>query len=352
MSARGAVKTADISEARPRVSLGTTLLNAPYVLWSVLFIIIPLVLVAFYAFTETVNYYDLCFDADGQSYEYEILSVEGDTTITLDEAKAKALALAGVDADAAEFTVATLKNRMGSFTTRNFKDVFSAGSLTAMRLSLVYSLAATAISLIIAYPFAYILSRSGAKSQRIQMLLIMLPMWMNMLVRTYSWQQILENGGIINKLIIALGGEPITMLGTSGAVILGMVYNYLPYMILPIYTTMTKIDTSLLEAADDLGCNWLQKLYRLILPLSVPGVISGLIMVFVPSISTFYISQKMSNGMIKLVGDLIETKIKEQWSTGGLNVGAAMSFVLMVVILICTFIMNRFSDKDGGDVVI
>lgn len=352
MSARRAAKAAEIKAARHRPSLWTTLLNAPYILWSVLFIIIPLVLVAFYAFTETVNYYDIRFDAGGEHYEYEIASVDGDTTITLDEAKEKALSMAGVDAEAAEFTVATLKNRMGSFTLDNFKDVFSAGSLTAMRLSLVYSLAATVISLIIAYPFAYILSRSGAKSQRVQMLLIMLPMWMNMLVRTYSWQQILENGGIINKLIMALGGQPITMLGTSGAVILGMVYNYLPYMILPIYTTMTKIDTSLLEAADDLGCNWLQKLYRLILPLSVPGVISGLIMVFVPSISTFYISQKMSNGMIKLVGDLIETKIKEQWSTGGLNVGAAMSFVLMVVILICTFVMNRFSDSEGGDVVI
>lgn len=352
MSARKAVKTADSVEARPRPSLGTAILNAPYILWSVLFILIPIVLVVFYAFTETVNYYDIRFDAAGESYAYEIAATENGEAITLEQAKETALKNAGVAQDAAVFTTAVLKNRTGDFTLENFKNVFSAGSLTAMRLSLMYSLGATLISLIIAYPFAYILSRSGAKSQRVQMLLIMLPMWMNMLVRTYSWQQILERNGIINKLIVAMGGEPIIMLGTSGAVILGMVYNYLPYMILPIYTVMTKIDTSLLEAADDLGCNWFQKLYRLILPLSVPGVISGLIMVFVPSISTFYISQKMSNGMIKLVGDLIEAKIKEQWSTGGLNVGAAMSFVLMVVILICTFVMNRFSDKDGGDIVI
>ena len=156
MSARRAAKAAEIKEARPRPSLWTALLNAPYILWSVLFIIIPLVLVAFYAFTETVNYYDIRFDAGGEHYEYEIASMDGDTTITLDEAKEKALSMAGVDAEAAEFTVATLKNRMGSFTLDNFKDVFSAGSLTAMRLSLVYSLAATVISLIIAYPFAYI----------------------------------------------------------------------------------------------------------------------------------------------------------------------------------------------------
>jgi len=351
MSAAAAARP-QAAAAKRRTSFGAKLLNAPYIVWSVIFIIVPLILVAYYAFSETVNYYEVSFTAAGSSYTYEVANVnENGAPVTLEQAKALALAEAGVSAEEATVTAASLKNRTTGFTLGNIKEVFSAGSLTAMMLSLGYSLAATLISLIIAYPFAYVLSRSSEKSQRIQMLLIMLPMWMNMLVRTYSWQQILENNGIINKLLGLFGMEPVTMLGTSGAVILGMVYNYLPYMILPIYTIMSKIDTSLLEAADDLGCNWFQKLYRLILPLSVPGVVSGLIMVFVPSISTFYISQKMSNGMIKLVGDLIEAKIKEQWSTGGLNVGAAMSFVLMVVILICTFIMNRFADDDGGIVV-
>lgn len=183
------------------------------------------------------------------------------------------------------------------------------------------------------------------------MVLIMLPMWMNMLVRTYSWSNILETNGILNKFFSLVGMGPYTMLGTKGAVILGMVYNYLPYMILPIYTAMTKIERPLLEAADDLGATPWEKLKRVIMPLSVPGIISGIIMVFVPSISTFYISQRMSNGQIVLIGDIIETQIKEYYTDGGLNVGAAMSFVLMVIILICTFIMNRFSDDETGGMV-
>ena len=346
-----AAKTA--VQSRRRGHLGVRLLNAPYIVWSVLFILIPLFLVVYYAFSETVNYYDISFTANGESYTCEIPNTtETGESVSLFDAKEQAAARFGFTAAEVDFERAVLQNRTTGFTFANIREVFSEGSLYAMRLSFLYSIAATLISLVIAYPFAYLLSRSKAKSQRIQMLLIMLPMWMNMLVRTYSWQQILENNGIINKFLSLVGLGPVTMLGTSGAVILGMVYNYLPYMILPIYTIMSKIDTSLLEAADDLGCNAWNKLVKLILPLSVPGVISGLIMVFVPSISTFYISQKMSNGMIKLVGDLIESKIKEQWSSGGLNVGSAMSFVLMLVILLCTFIMNRFADKDGGDIVV
>lgn len=349
----GAVPAAKTAERRRRGSLGVRLLNAPYIVWSVLFIVIPLLMVVYYAFSETVNYYDVSFSAGGQSYSCEIPNVmDNGTPVSLFDAKEQAASRFGYTVAEVDFDRAILKNRTTGFTLSNFREVFRADSLTAIRLSFLYSIAATLISLIISYPFAYFLSRTKVKTQRIQMLLIMLPMWMNMLVRTYSWQQILENNGIINKFLSLLGVGPVTMLGTSGAVILGMVYNYLPYMILPIYTIMAKIDPSLLEAADDLGCNGWNRFVKLILPLSVPGVVSGLIMVFVPSISTFYISQQMSNGMIKLVGDLIESKIKEQWSSGGLNIGSAMSFVLMIVILLCTFIMNRFADKDGGDIVV
>lgn len=347
---------------------GTLLLNTPYIIWSAIFIIVPLIMVVFYTFTTNVNVYLTEFTYNGEEHSCKIEAATGavlkfdgeDVTDTapsgapggVNGAQKIAAEYFGIDEAAADFTKTVLETELGGFTLDNIKSINTESTRHALLLSFLYSLAATAVSLILAYPFAYVLSRSKVKTQRIQMLLIMLPMWMNMLIRTYSWMNILENNGIINKLITSLGMEPVTMLGTPGAVILGMVYNYLPYMILPIYTIMTKISPSLLEAADDLGCNGLQKLKRVIMPLSMPGVVSGLIMVFVPSISTFYISQKMSNGKIKLIGDLIENKIKNEWSSGGLNQGAAMSLILMVIILICTFIMNRFADEDGGGLAV
>ena len=272
------------------------LLNAPYVIWSLIFILVPLVFVVYYSF----------FDLES-----------------------------------------------GRFTTEYVKIFFTKPMyVKAFGVSLLYSLIATVISLVIAYPFAYFLSRKKPASQSVKMILIMLPMWMNMLVRTYSWTTILEGNGLINNLLELVGIGPVTMLGTGGAVVLGMVYNYLPYMILPIYTGMSKIGPPQLEAAEDLGCNGFQKLKRVIMPLSLSGVISGIIMVFVPSISTFYISQKMSNGKVVLIGDLIEQQIKEFWAAGGLNRGAAMSLVLMLIILLCTFVMNRFTDDDEGGMII
>lgn len=333
-------------------SVKTALLNAPYIVWSVVFIIIPLLMVAFYTFTKDVEYYSVSFmAADGKSYSYEI---DGATVNGINDAKEKALEKAGLS-EADKLTVKfedTSKNSRTEFSFEYFKEIFSKDIGKAFGRSFLYSVIATALSLVLAYPFAYILSKSNIKSQKMQMMLIMLPMWMSMLVRTYSWMNILEKNGLINNFLERIGLEPVEMLGTPGAVILGMVYNYLPYMILPIYTVMSKIDPSLHEAAEDLGCNWWQKFRRLIMPLSIPGVISGIIMVFVPSISTFYISQKMSNGKIVLIGDLIEARIKNNYADGGVNVGAAMSFVLMVVILICTIIMNKFSDDDGGNIAI
>lgn len=274
-------------------TFGNALLNTPFVVWSAAFIIIPLIFVLYYSF----------FDPE-KGFTFDYVKV---------------------------------------FFTESIY-------LKAFGISVLYSVIATAISLVIAYPFAYFLSKVSPASQRLQMVLIMLPMWMNMLLRTFSWNQILQDNGILNKLLGLVGIEPIRFLG-PGAVILGMVYNYLPYMILPIYTSMSKIDRPLLEAAEDLGCNGLMKLRRVVMPLSLSGVISGVIMVFVPSISTFYISQKMSLNKITLIGDIIEQQIKLHYSEGGINRGAAMSLILMVIILISTFIMNRFTDEDEGVLV-
>ena len=270
-------------------SLGKKLLNAPYLVWSAIFIVVPLAVVAYYAFT----------DANGNF---------------------------------------TLQNIVELGT---YKDTFL--------LSIVFSFIATVVCLLLAYPFAYFMSQMKASSQRMMMLLIMLPMWMNLLIRTYSWITILDNKGIINSLLGMFGIGPIKMLGTPFAVILGMIYNYLPYMILPIYNIMVKIEGPLIEAADDLGANAWNKLRRVILPMSLPGVVSGIIMVFVPSISTFYISQKLGEGKYMMIGNAIERQFME---SANYNLGASLSLVLMILILICTAIMNRFSDSEGGEIVV
>ena len=172
----------------------------------------------------------------------------------------------------------------------------------------------------------------------------MLPMWMNFLIRTYSWITILSNTGLINKFLGLFGIGPLQLINTPGAVILGMVYDFIPYMILPIYTAMSKIDVSLLEAASDLGSNAFSRIRRVIIPLSLPGVISGITMVFVPSVSTFYISQKLGGNKTLLIGDAIEYL----FNTGSqyYNVASTLSLILMVLILICTLIMNRFGDSE------
>ena len=177
---------------------------------------------------------------------------------------------------------------------------------------------------------------------------IMLPMWMNFLLRTYSWMTILEDTGLINSLLLKIGFEPIKLINTRGAVVLGMVYNFLPYMVLPIYTVMLKTDRSLIEAAQDLGCNKLGVFKNVILPLSIPGVVSGFTMVFVPSVSTFYISQKLGGTGTTLIGDIIETQFQ---TANNFHLGAALSFVLMILIFICLAVMNRFSDEDGEVII-
>ena len=217
-----------------------------------------------------------------------------------------------------------------------------------LRDSLVMGAVATVFCLLLGYPVAYVMSRVNWVAQQTLMLLLMLPQWMNFLLRTYAWMTILENNGLINTLLGKIGIGPFQMINTKGAIILGMVYNFLPYMILPIYSVMEKISGSLFEAANDLGANRLETFRRVVLPLSLPGVITGITMVFVPSVSTFVISQMLGGGRNPLIGDVIERLFVG--AAPNYNVGAALSLVLMVLILISMAVMKKFDDGEetGG----
>ena len=232
----------------------------------------------------------------------------------------------------------------GSLSFANIAELSQYGNVFV--LSIAFALIATVVCLLVGYPLAYFMSRQSARAQRILMVLVMLPMWCNLLIRTYALMALLDNGGLINSLLANMGLPKIPIVGTNFGVILGMVYDFLPYMVLPIFTAMTKLDQRYIEASHDLGCNGWQTLTRVIFPLTLSGVISGVTMVFVPSISTFYISQKLGAGKIDLVGDTIE-RLFQNTSTYG--VGAAISLVMMVLILISVGIMNHFSnDEENG----
>lgn len=229
----------------------------------------------------------------------------------------------------------------GGFSFSNITELAGYGNVFI--LSIAFALIATVICLLIGYPLAYFMSKQGPRAQTILMVLVMLPMWCNLLIRTYALMALLDNGGLLNALLEKLGLSRLSIVGTNFGVILGMVYDFLPYMVLPIFTSMTKLDKRYIEASHDLGCNNWQTMTRVVMPLTVSGVISGITMVFVPSISTFYISQKLGAGKIDLVGDTIE-RLFQNTSTYG--VGAAMSLVMMVLILLSVGIMNKFSDGD------
>ena len=271
---------------------------APYSLWAVLFVAVPLAFVAYYAFTD------------------------GDFAFTLENI-----------------------NRFFTAKTESFGEDGTIRVLPTYLLifwrSLKLSIISTAICLLMGYPLAYIMSRSTPKVQKTLLTLVMVPMWMNFLIRTYAWMTILQDTGLINNLLSAMNLRNVHIIGTEGAVVIGMVYDYLPYMILPIYSVMTKLDPKLIEAAKDLGCNPPSVLRRVIWPLSLPGVISGITMVLVPSISTFYISQKLGNGKFYLLGDAIEG----QYVAGNLHFAAAIAFILMVILLVCMAIARRFTNR-------
>lgn len=264
----------------------------PYIIWIVIFTIIPLGMVVFFALTNNDSAFSLdAFVIVGQKYIPTLL---------------KSLKLA----------------------------VF-----------------ATLICLVIGYPMAYIMSRADVNKQRMMMLLIMIPMWMNFLLRTYAWMTLLEDTGLINQFLSIFGIGPFKMINTEGAVVIGMVYNYLPFMVLPLYSIMEKIDKSVIEASQDLGANGFNVFYKTVLPLSVPGIVTGVTMVFVPAVSTFIISRLLGGGKNKLIGDLIEDFFVRS-QVPDFHVGSAMALVLMVIMLICMGVMNRLDDEDKEGMVI
>lgn len=263
-------------------------LAAPYLVWMVIFTIIPLGIVAYFALTDS---------------------------------------------------------QTGEFTFKNIAEI--KDYLPVFLKSVWLALAASVICLIVGYPVAYFIATCKKPStQRFLYMLVVLPMCMSFLLRTFAWVSLLEDTGIINSFLSVLGIGPLPLIRNDGAVILGMVYNYLPYMIMPLYTVVMKIDPRLLEAAEDLGCNGRQKFAKVILPLSVPGIISGLTMVFVPAVSTFYISQKLGSAGTVLVGDVVERQFKTAYNP---NLGAAISLILMIMVFICVAVMNRFDSGDGEE---
>ncbi len=265
----------------------TKSLAAPYLVWMTVFTVVPLGIVLVYALTDSLS---------------------------------------------GSFTLANLA-RVGTYLPIILKSVWLA-ILSAL------------ICLVIGYPVAYYIASCSGGKQRFLYMLVMLPMCMSFLLRTLAWVALLEDTGIINSFVSALGLKPLPLIRTDGAVVLGMVYNYLPYMIMPLYTVLMKLDNRLVEAAEDLGCRPAQVFARVTLPLSVPGIISGVTMVFVPAVSTFYISQKMGSSGTTLIGDVIESQFKAAYNP---NLGAALSLALMVLVFACIAVMNRFSD--GEEVV-
>ena len=256
----------------------------PYLLWMVIFILVPLLLVAYYAVTTP----------DGA------------------------------------FTIDYI-SQVGEYTPVLVRSVWLA-------------FIATVLCLLIAYPLAFIISRKSGSGQRTMVMLVMLPMWMNFLLRTYAWMTILEKNGLINRFLAQFGIGPLEMINTQGAVVLGMVYNYLPFMILPLYSVMTKIPNALIEAAQDLGCNGVQVLIRVLLPLTLPGISTGIIQVFVPSVSTFIISRMLGGGGNLLIGDLIDLQFLG--NAYNPHLGSAISLVLMVLILLCMSLLNQFNGDE------
>lgn len=282
------------SRGKGKISL---LSLGPYSLWSVLFILVPLLFVAYYAFTD--NAYNFTTENITRFFTATSSVSDGETT----------------------------------------KEVYTY--LLIFGRSLKLAVLSTIICFILGYPLALVIANSSEKAQKIIIMVIMIPMWMNFLIRTYAWMTILQDTGILNGILGKLGIDPVHIIGTEGAVLIGMVYDYLPYMVLPIYSVMAKMDNRLIEAAHDLGCNDLGVLKGVIWPLSLPGVISGVNMVLVPSISTFYISQKLGNGKFYLIGDAIEG----QYTANNLHFAAAIAFILMVILLSVMVYLERLAER-------
>jgi len=271
---------------------------APYSVWSLLFVIVPLVFVAYYAFTD--NSFSFTTENITRFFTATSNMIQDDGTTT---------------------------------EVRTYLLIFGR--------SLKFAVISTLACLVLGYPIAYIMARAKEKTQKTLVTLIMIPMWMNFLIRTYAWMTILQDTGIINGILTKVGLNPIHVIGTETAVIIGMVYDYFPYMVLPIYSILAKLDVKLLEAARDLGCGTVSVLRRVVFPLSMPGVVSGITMVLIPSISTFYISQKLGNGKFFLIGDAIEG----QYVANNLHFAAAIAFILMLILLVGMAIFKYVAAK-------
>ena len=258
----------------------------PYVVWMAIFVVVPLILVVVYAFT----------------------------------------------------------NRSGGFTLENFASMSQYASVFGRSFLLAF--VATVVCILLGYPMAYFLARERGRLRQMATMLIMLPMWMNFLLRTYSWMFLLEKRGLINSFLGLFGIGPFQMINTQGAIVLGMVYNFLPFMILPILSVLEKIDPKVIEAAQDLGANSFTVFRRVTFPLSLPGVLSGVTMVFIPSVSTFVISRLLGGGKSLLLGDLIEMQF--MGTTYNPWLGSAIALVMMVIVLVCMAIMNRFGEGEEG----
>ena len=277
---------------------------APYSVWAALFVVVPLAFIAYYAFTDN----QFAFTTENITRFFTATSniVQDDGT---------------------------------SVEVRTYLLIF----MRSVKLAVI----STVICLLMGYPIAYIMAQAKERTQKTMVTLIMIPMWMNFLIRTYAWMTILQDTGILNGFLSALGLGTVRIIGTEAAVIIGMVYDYFPYMVLPIYSILAKLDNRLLEAARDLGCGSLSVLRRVIIPLSMPGVISGITMVLIPSISTFYISQKLGNGKFFLIGDAIEG----QYVANNLHFAAAIAFILMLILLVCMAVVKYVTARYvyGGD---
>jgi len=271
---------------------------APYGAWALLFIVVPLIFVAYYAFTDNSFH----FTTENITRFFTATS-----SITDDSGAAREV--------------------------RTYMLIF----WRSLKLAII----STVICLLLGYPFAYMISQASQRTQNILITLIMIPMWMNFLIRTYAWMTILQDTGILNNFLSLLGLRRLQIIGTETAVVIGMVYDYFPYMILPLYSVMAKMDTKLFEAARDLGCSGAGVMRRVILPLSVPGIINGITMVLIPSISTFYISQKLGNGKFYLIGDAIES----QYTANNLHFAAAIAFIMMVILLVGMAFMQRAANR-------
>lgn len=235
---------------------------------------------------------------------------------------------------------------LGEFTLENMINVGKYS--TVFLRSVILGIISTVVCLFLGYPMAYFISKINIKHQSVIIMLLMIPMWTSFLLRTYAWMTILEYNGLLNKLLTFMGLSKINMINTPGAIVLGMVYNFLPYMILPIYTILSKIDNKVIEAAQDLGANNFKVFKKVVFPMSLPGVVSGFTMVFVPSVSTFIISKMLGGGSIFVIGDLIEMQFLG--NTYNPHLGSAISLVLMVIIMITMGIMNVL-DEDSETVV-